>query len=82
MIVHSNMNMAMETIQRSISEDQGLEIKRVFELQKSHQYELAATTASERISKLKKIHKAIFEYRDRIREALYNDFRKHPSEVD
>ncbi|MBT8189167.1 MAG: aldehyde dehydrogenase family protein [Bacteroidia bacterium] len=74
--------MAMETIQRSISEDQGLEIKRVFELQKSHQYELAATTASERISKLKKIHKAIFEYRDRIREALYNDFRKHPSEVD
>ena len=31
---------------------------------------------------MQKLHKAILKYRTEIKEALFNDFRKHPSEVD
>ena len=57
-------------------------INEIFEMQKAHQYVVGNTTAKERIAKLKKFHKAILKYRPEIKEALYNDFRKHPSEVD
>lgn len=40
------------------------------------------TTASQRIAKLKKLHAAVLSYRPKIKEALFNDYRKHPSEVD
>ncbi len=58
------------------------EIERVFRLQKENQYAVANTTARERKAKLKRIERAIMERREEIREALYADFRKHPSEVD
>ena len=58
------------------------EVQRVFALQQKNQFKVANTTASQRIAKLKKIHKAILKYRPQIKEALFNDFRKHPSEVD
>lgn len=58
------------------------EIKRVFELQKSKQFEIGNTTVSQRRAKLKKLHKAVLKYRPEIKEALFQDYRKHPSEVD
>lgn len=58
------------------------EIQRVFELQKSNQFEIGNTTVAQRKAKLKKLHKAVMKYRPQIKEALHKDYRKHPSEVD
>ena len=58
------------------------EIQAIFESQKLNQFSIAKTSAKERKSKLKKLLKAVMKYRPEIKEALYNDFRKHPSEVD
>ncbi|MCP3932139.1 MAG: aldehyde dehydrogenase family protein [Bacteroidetes bacterium] len=58
------------------------EINRVFQLQKEYQYTIGMTKVSERRAKLKKFQQAILKYRPQIKEALYQDFRKHPSEVD
>lgn len=58
------------------------DIQRIFDLQQKHQYELGNTTASQRIAKLNKLHDAVLRYRPEIKEALYQDYRKHPSEVD
>ncbi|MEM6964926.1 MAG: aldehyde dehydrogenase family protein [Bacteroidota bacterium] len=63
-------------------ETQAKEITRIFELQKANQFNVGNTNATQRIAKLKKLHEAILRYRPQIKEALYNDFRKHPSEVD
>lgn len=64
------------------TDTQAKEIKRIFELQKNNQFNVGNTTASQRIAKLKKLHKAILRYRPQIKEALYKDYRKHESEVD
>lgn len=58
------------------------EIKRIFELQKKSQFKVGKTTAAQRIKKLRKLQKAVMNYRPQIKEALYNDYRKHPSEAD
>jgi len=57
-------------------------IQEIFDLQKSNQYNIGNTTASQRIAKLEKLHQALLKYRDDIKKALFDDFRKHPSEVD
>ena len=58
------------------------EIKRIFKAQNENQFNVGNTTVRERRAKLKKLHKAILRYRPQIKEALYEDYRKHPSEVD
>lgn len=63
-------------------ESQPSEIIRIFNIQKQNQFKIGNTTASERIAKLKKLHDAVLKYRPQIKEALFNDYRKHPSEVD
>ncbi len=68
--------------QKDITETPAQEITRLFNLQKAHQFEVGNTTVSERIAKLKKFHTVVLKYREQIKEAMYNDFRKHPSEVD
>ncbi len=65
----------------SLSE-QLLEIETVFKQQQAHQYIVANTDASDRIKKLKRLKAVVIRYRDEIKTALYNDFRKHPSEAD
>ncbi len=57
-------------------------IHRLFALQKTNQQNIANTTARERIAKLRKLEKALFEYRQEIRDALHADFRKPTIEVD
>ena len=59
------------------------EVERIFKLQKANQQKIAdSTTANDRRKKLDRLHKAVLKYRQEIKAALYNDFRKHPSEVD
>jgi aldehyde dehydrogenase (NAD+) len=58
------------------------EIERIFKLQRAHQYTVAKTTARERKEKLKRLEAAFLARREDIRKALYEDYRKHPSEVD
>jgi aldehyde dehydrogenase (NAD+) len=58
------------------------QIQKVFELQKSNQYNVARTSYKERKKKLKSLQKALFKYRQKIKDAMYQDFKKNPSEVD
>ncbi|MEM9324683.1 MAG: aldehyde dehydrogenase family protein, partial [Bacteroidota bacterium] len=70
----------METIQ--MIETQATELVRIFELQRKNQYKIGNTSIAERKAKLDKLHKAVLHYRGDIRQALHDDFGKHPSEVD
>ncbi len=70
------------TLINPVLTQQTKEIKRIFKLQLENQYNLGNSSASERIAKLKKLHKAVLKYRPEIKEALFKDYRKHPSEVD
>ncbi len=63
-------------------ETKAADIQRIFKLQKNHQFNIGNTTAAQRKAKLKKLHQAVLSYRAQIKEALYKDYRKHPSEVD
>ncbi len=58
------------------------EIQRIFHLQKQNQYNVGNTSASQRKAKLKKLLQVVMNYRPQIKEALFQDYRKHPSEVD
>ncbi len=66
----------------TLKETSTSEINRIFDLQKGNQFAVADTSAKQRIAKLKKLHKAVLKYRPAIKDALFNDFKKHPSEVD
>lgn len=57
-------------------------IQRIFELQKANQFNIAKTTARERIAKLRKLEKALLQYRQEIRDAVYADARKPMTEAD
>lgn len=57
-------------------------VKQVFEQQVQHQQAIADTSARERRKKLRRLQDALMKYRPEIREAMYRDFRKNPSEVD
>lgn len=74
----------MDTIheQIAVSDTPRQEIERLFLQQREHQQVVARTTARERIAKLRMLHKGIMANRQAIRDAMYRDFRKHPSEVD
>jgi aldehyde dehydrogenase (NAD+) len=58
------------------------DIQRIFEAQYANHMKVGSTTVSERKAKLKKFHQVMEKYRPQIKEAMYNDYRKHPSEVD
>ena len=57
-------------------------IQKIFDAQKNNQFAVGQSTAKQRKAKLKKLLKAIMKYRGEIKKALYDDFKKHPSEVD
>ncbi|MEA2165219.1 MAG: aldehyde dehydrogenase [Thermoanaerobaculia bacterium] len=58
------------------------EIARVYTKQRAHYEAEGATTASQRIEKLRRLHDAIFARRDDIYAALWADYEKPPSEID
>ncbi|UBM59879.1 aldehyde dehydrogenase family protein [Marinilongibacter aquaticus] len=63
-------------------ETESNEISRLFDLQRKQQYKVSQSGPKERKAKLNRLEKAIWQYRSAIQEALYKDFKKHPSEVD
>ena len=58
------------------------EMARVFEAQRDTMLRWRRSTAQERIARIRKLHDAVLDYRVRIQEAGYKDFRKPPVEVD
>lgn len=70
--------LAVESPQTNVTKELG----RIFNLQKKNQQKIADTNATERKHKLEQLFQATLKYRTQIQEALYKDFRKHPSEVD
>ena len=66
----------------STQNDWAADIQKVFQAQKANQYNISATTASERKAKLKKLLDTVIKYRSAIQEAGYLDFKKAPAEVD
>jgi len=62
--------------------DSDAKIQEVFELQKGNLQALKNSTERERRKKLKALKKKVFEYRTRIHEALFADFKKPAIESD
>lgn len=58
------------------------EIARIYRAQRGRAPEVARTTASERIAKIRKLRDAVMAQRDGIRAAMWSDFRKPAAEVD
>jgi aldehyde dehydrogenase (NAD+) len=57
-------------------------IARVFAAQRANQAALRRTTATQRIAKLERLRAAIIAREPAIRDAMFADFRKAPTEVD
>jgi aldehyde dehydrogenase (NAD+) len=76
------MNPTQLTSSQTLSADDSARIDRIFDLQRANKSRIGQSTASDRIGKLKRLHQAILDYKGEIREAMYRDFRKNPSEVD
>jgi len=57
-------------------------IRDVFQRQQANRWNVASTTAEQRIAKLKLLKKTILERRDDLRAAMHADFRKSAAEVD
>ena len=67
----------------TMSKTNTVNIQKIFESQKANQYKVGNSTAKERIQKLDKLYEAVEKtYRQELRDAMYKDFKKHPSEVD
>jgi aldehyde dehydrogenase (NAD+) len=57
-------------------------IQALFRKQRANQAAVKRTTAAERIAKLARLREAIVAREQKIREAMFEDFRKSPTEVD
>ena len=58
------------------------DLKRIFNQLKDNQYKVGNETVRQRKAKLKTFLKAVMAARPQIKEAMFKDFKKHPSEVD
>lgn len=58
------------------------EIDRLYELQQGNRAAVAATTAAQRIEKLRRLERAMYEHRDEILAAVWDDYRKPAAEAD
>lgn len=58
------------------------DIERIYDAQQQNRAAVAATTAAERIEKLRRLERLILERRDEIRAAMWEDYRKPAAEVD
>jgi aldehyde dehydrogenase (NAD+) len=58
------------------------DIERIYEAQQKNREAVAATTASQRIEKLRRFERAMFAHRDEILAAMWEDYRKPAGEVD
>lgn len=58
------------------------DIDRIYDAQQKARARVGATTARERIEKLRWIERSVMARRDEIRAAMWEDYRKPPAEVD
>ncbi len=58
------------------------EIDRLYDLQQRNRAAVGASTAAERIQKLRRLHDAVLARADEIRAAMWEDYRKPAAEVD
>jgi aldehyde dehydrogenase (NAD+) len=58
------------------------DIERIYEAQQRNRASVGATTAAERIEKLRRFERLILARRDEIRAAMWEDYRKPAAEVD
>lgn len=58
------------------------ELKEIFELQQANKQKVKNTTVSQRKKKLRALKRAIMNKREKIQQALYDDFKKPFSETD
>jgi aldehyde dehydrogenase (NAD+) len=58
------------------------EIERLYDLQQQNRAAVGATTAAQRIEKLRRFHDLVLARRDDIRAAMWEDYRKPAAEVD
>ena len=58
------------------------EIDRIFAAQQTRRAEIGATTADQRIAKIRRLHDTVLARRSEIQKALANDYRKPAAEVD
>jgi aldehyde dehydrogenase (NAD+) len=56
--------------------------RRMFELQRGARWRMAATTAAERIDRLRRLRTAIIQHRQALYDAVWTDFRKHAAEFE
>lgn len=58
------------------------EIERLYDAQQRNRAAVRATTAAQRIEKLRRLERAVMARRDEIRRAMWEDYRKPAAEVD
>lgn len=58
------------------------DIERIYDAQQRNRASIAATTAAQRIEKLRRFERLMHERRDEIRAAMWEDYRKPAAEVD
>lgn len=58
------------------------DIERIYAKQRQNRDAVAATSAEQRIEKLRRLRAAMFAHRQELYEALYADYQKPPAEVD
>jgi aldehyde dehydrogenase (NAD+) len=58
------------------------EVERLFALQQANRAAVGATTAAQRIEKVRRLERAMLSRRDEIRAAMWEDYRKPAAEVD
>ena len=79
------MEATMEKVSKEIPKsgnDSEARIQEIFELQKANLQNLKNSSERDRRKKLKALKKKVFEYRTRIQEALFADFKKPAIESD
>ncbi len=58
------------------------DIERIYKAQQENRAAVGASTAAQRIEKLRRFERAMFAHRDEILAAMWADYRKPPEEVD
>lgn len=58
------------------------EIERIYEAQKKNLQTLKSTSVSDRLKKIKKLRKEVYDKREKIQKALWDDFHKPAIQVD
>lgn len=72
----------MEAVLEAPVEAKVSEIQRIFDAQQANHMKVGNSSVSERRAKLKRFHEVIEKYRPQIKEVMFKDYGKHPSEVD